>query len=191
MTNQKEKRQHRLTADERELVAGHYAEHRMLIADTVGRFVRCNGGNFDELRAEADTIFMNAYFSGNIDRTGVRRWVWFELYDQYRQKLTHRQKLQYREIATYEVPGVADDIGQKWLDADRDVSHVVRLLFDVNGPVHAAAVRRGGEPRNFRAVLRAHLAGTQPVQAGHSGPPAPAWSRDRINTTFSTISEML
>lgn len=167
-----------------------------LIKITVRAFVKRHGGNYDDLLADANTAYMLGFDAYTHRHTNgraihanfeneIRRWVWFELFDNHRVRTQHRCKVKV-VIANDEF------IGERIDYRNHDMCRVVDLMESlspdarqaaelvVNTPeelAHAAR-RRGGTDRNMRSVIRQHLAGL-------------GWAPGRINAAFEEVAAAL
>lgn len=160
-------------------LADTYEESEEQIHATVRRFVRrhgTSGGSFEDLLADAQYWFMEAY--GRWDPEGRRTWtqelhywLWFGMIDDARARLRMNYGISNEPHAP--PPGLADDYALGY-----DADYVVALVLDPPLDLGQAVQAKGGQSRNWRSSLRAYLR-----QQG--------WSSDRVNAAFKEIQEAL
>jgi len=162
-----------------------------LIFDQVYKFHNRFGGEIDDLTSEANVAFVMGHeqFCKGVRPNGtpldttyateIRRWVWYEMFDQMRTKLRQYKANPVSSLDAMEGFDVEDEQvdfdAAGWAEelAD-DARYAVCLVLMPNPEVVATAVAKGGQPRNFRSTVRQHL-----TQEG--------WNPDRINNAFEEI----
>jgi hypothetical protein len=167
-----------------------YTDVQQLIADTVRAFVARHGGHYDDLLADANTAWLKghrAFLEGRNNsesyETEIRRWVWFELFDEYRVRSQHRRQTK-TTIKNEEFPEqlVARrggfDLVEFFDELSEDARYAARLVLDTPAELCAAARARGGTDRNLRCLIRQYLAGM-------------GWSATHITNVFEEIAGAL
>ena len=169
-----------------------------MVDATVRRFVRRYGGNYPDLRTDAnfswwrgDTAYRERATNGrsiHADyRVEIRRWVWFELFDDYRVRAQYRRKektIIKQDGLSFTRPAAREFNFPEFIDElTDDARTVVGLLFgaeerDAPEPWAAEAMAKGGQPRNVRSTLRSYLTGL-------------GWAAQRINDSFDEIRDAL
>lgn len=171
-----------------------YALVRNLIFDQVHRFRRRYGGDVDELVGEANLAFVRGHeqFVGGVMKNGqpirteyhrhIRYWVWYELFDAMRARLSRHALVAIVPVADYGDYNLAAPAGFDAMEfADElseDARYVAQLVLDPPVAVSRVAVAKGAQPRNFRSTIRDHLKDR-------------GWANARINAAFGEIKETL
>jgi hypothetical protein len=167
---------------------------RNLVFHQVHKFRRRYGGEFDELVCEANLAFVkgHAQFTTGKTATGktitdpyateIRRWVWYEMFDAMRTRL--RRKAIAPMVAIKEGQEFPDrlpewDVSSWAAELGPDARLAVELVLNPPAPIENTAEAKGGEPRNYRSTVRAHLAADL------------GWSTKRINAAFEEIRRAL
>lgn len=176
------------TADEQDAITEAFNRVYDDIQATVYRFWEQYGGHLEDLSADANTIFLwawNAYptrGAGMPLERFVCRWVWAVLLDWRRSELTYLSRVGGNRLgrkadtlpsrtSDYDPSGLEDSLGP-------DACYVLRMVLDAPEDLAAAVDAKGGEGRNWRSSLRAHLRDL-------------GWAADRINTTFNQLREAM
>jgi hypothetical protein len=175
---------------DREIAGQCYADVYELITETVRRFVRKHGGNYDDLLADASTAFMlghRAFLEGRANtphyEVEIKRWVWYELFDAYRVRTQHRRQSK-TVIKNEEFPELLTQrrgdfsLVEFFDELSEDARVAARLVLDTPAELCAAARARGGTDRNLRCLLRQHL---------H----AAGWTAARVSEAFEEIGRAL
>ena len=135
----------------KEKMADGYERQRPLIESTVQAFARRYGGHVPTLIADASVAFFRAYQNNETTDGNVKSWVWFNLLDWQRPKLTRAKKLAYRPIEDFEHPvGMPEPGGDKWDDLSEDATIIQRIVIDPPEQLKANVQARGGTARNWR-----------------------------------------
>jgi DNA-directed RNA polymerase specialized sigma24 family protein len=161
------------------------------VAQTVRKFVKKHGGDFEESMSEALILFMRAMNNWQKeDRSKTNfslylyRVIWFNLFDAYRTRTQHRRQnkvvftaavhpgLLVDSYAGRDVWGIVEEVGN-------DAATAMKLVLDMPAEIKAEAEARGGKPRNIRAVLRGYLV----TQLG--------WDAKRIANAFEDVKHAL
>ena len=176
-----------LTAPQQAALDLLYTDSCELLDRTVRAFCNAYGGDWDTLRADANSIFIEAWhrYTGAAPwHTHLNIWVWNELYDALRQDRGYRRKyrVQYLgdavlQAAAGPVPG-GFDVEQVTASLSTDAATVLRMATDLPTEVAAVAAARGGTPRNLRSSLRAYLR-----EMG--------WTAARVSESFAEIRSVL
>lgn len=166
-----------------------------LIFSQVHKFVNRYGGDFDDLVGDANMAFMkgHAQFTAGVTSTGlpiegtyaaeIRRWVWFELFDAMRIRLSRQHAAPMVEIAEGE--DFADTRPAEFSLEDftdgmsEDACLVAGLAINPPPAVEVAANEKGGNPRNIRSTIREYLRN----ECG--------WGAERIGAAFDEIRKAL
>jgi len=163
-----------------------YLEVEGLVKATVARFVRCYGGRFDDLCADADAAFWRGWraccqgkHNSENFLVEIRRWVWFELFDEYRVRAQHRRKdkvvIKHEEFIGDVARARPEFNALDFFDElSEDARVAAELVLDTPAELVAVVLAKGGEDRNMRSTIRAHLAGM-------------GWGAARINEAFDEI----
>lgn len=160
-----------------------YEEVKNLIRKEVWRVVGKYGGDFDDLMAEASTIYMAAYDSFD-PASGSRFTTWLSnnlrwgLLDRVGERVRHNQRTSpvdeqqlSKEYRDWSPPDLLDELNE-------DAKLVVMLVIDTPEEIARIYTSKGGQPRNFRSTLRDHLA-----ELG--------WTTARIAESFAEIRQAL
>lgn len=181
-----------MTPEEYRNTAGEaYTAVEEVVRRTAYAFWRRYGGNLDDIMADANYAFMMGH-RDNLSRklpdpfhVQVRRWVWYELFDDYRQRCRRAAKCPpARGVDVAATPDpYAADTGAFCMAAlceglTADGVFCVRLVLEPPAEVAAVATAKGGEARNIRSTVRAHLIGL-------------GWPRERINEAFEEVRSAL
>lgn len=174
------------TIDER------YEEVRALIYSQVNKFARQYGGDVDDLAGDAHVHFMRGdqrYTSGET-ATGkpieqpyhvvIKNHVWYGLFDQMRTRVRRHNTAAMQQAGETDVLLADNEFNADIMaiDSSDDARLVLGLVLDPPAELHRAAQAKGGEPRNVRSTVRAHL-----TRQG--------WTTERINTAFEEIRKEL
>ena len=161
-----------------------YQDLSHFVDGVVRKFVACYGGDFRELRQDADFLFMRAWVDHDKQKNQsqafepfLRNWVWYGLLDQHRTWLRRRHTLRYTNALPDmpEAPGLTND----FLDGiSQDAALVIQLCLETPAELEAAVAARGGHPRNLRSCVREYLAKL-------------GWAADRIRESFDEIRSVL
>lgn len=172
-----------LTGGQRAAAEETYADSLPVIEKTVGAFCRAYGGDYDELRANADTIFMEAFHRYDDSKpwhTWLNEWIWFELFDAMRvaARRAARAPMIGGEAVDALTYGTDFDMELFMEGLGADAVTVIKLTFDTPTDLAEAVERKGGEPRNLRSTLREYLKGL-------------GWTARRVRESFAEIKEAL
>jgi hypothetical protein len=160
-----------------------YEDVKEVLDKTVGGFVRKYGGEFEELRAQADLIFVAqapTYDPVKVAKpfeTWLRYWVWYSLLDGLRASYAQCRKPTGGLVALDDVVGVAapvDPVGDITEGLSPDAVEVAALALQTPPDMQRVIVAKGGTPRNHLSVYREHF-----VRLG--------WTSDRVTAAFTEI----
>ena len=169
----------RIDDELRTKMADGYRRQLPLIRATVSTFAARYGGHVPSLIADASLAFFRAYQNDEITDSKVKSWVWFNLLDWQRPKLTRAQKLAYRPIEEYEHPtGVDTPPGDKWDKLSEDATIITRIVLDPPEGLVEAVEARGGKARNWRPEIRVWMAKYF------------SWSNERCSLAFDEIGQL-
>ncbi len=114
-----------------------YFDIKNLIFDTVWKFQRQHGGDFDEMVAEANLIYIKAFISHDPDRAQFTTW----LYTILQRKLLDIQRTKYKQIQTYSLNDIENiyeypalsyfPLWELLFDIDKDAKIIINLLLDL------------------------------------------------------------
>lgn len=168
-----------------------YHECKEIIRLTVRRFYLQYGGDEEAYMSQSNEIFLNAF--GKYDpatcqisfKAHVKRCIWFQLLDTYRNRL-RGQRLIPREpkaiLENVSVPTEEEDFEFNLAAFLQRLSDDARLVagLTVTMPPELAAVAaaKGGQPRNIRSTIREHLQ--------HAG-----WLSVQVTEAFAEVAEAL
>lgn len=158
-----------------------YLDVQDLLRKQVWDLVKAYGGDFDELMAEANFLFVEAYrgYRGEVPfSVWIRNWVRWALTDQIRIKLSHQQR--YEVVDEHLLTKTYSAWTPKSLleELSEDAAMIVRLVLDTPSEIAIVVSGKGGQPRNFRSTIRSYL--------GSIG-----WSAQHISETFDEIRRVL
>lgn len=167
-----------------------YEECKEIVRATATAFAYKFGQDVDEMRADANTAFMKGYKAimegrHNSDdlKVEIRRWVWFELFDEYRTRTQHRREVK-TVVENYEY---IDQLPNNQKGAfvieffdglSSDARTAAMLVLDPPADVAHTARAKGGSECNMRSTMRQHLR-----QQG--------WTTERITACFEEVAKAL
>lgn len=172
----------------RDAVGECYKDVEDLIIQTVRKFTRTYGGDFDEWFGEAQLIFIKCYWAyangctrGRTFDGAVKRWVWMRLFDQYRRNSQHRRKTKEvyvslpddqaaRPRKSFDHVGFLEQLSE-------DAKTYAALLLDMPEDLAAMAKSRGDGPHNVRSSVRSYLRERM------------GWTAARIRDSFAEVRE--
>ena len=163
-----------------------YEQVKNLIYDTVWKFKRRYGGDFEELLSDANYHFIEAWNDYDPDygtklSTFVRNAIWFNLIDQLRRKATRDRHIMVSSV-TIENQGYTqtrnDPIGDLADELTEDAKTVLELVLNSPAEISAAIWTKGGQPRNFRSCIRTYL-----QRLG--------WTAARVTESFDEIRQAI
>ena len=165
---------------EREAAEETYGEVEDYIRWQVWDLVRRYGGDFEDMMAEAASVFVAAYQTyqpggGHPPFTiWLRNFVRWTLIDELRIRLKHQARHDPvdpaavpRTYGTFSPAGFAEELGD-------DARLVVKLVVDTPAELLDIVQGKGNQPRNFRSSIRQYLA-----EAG--------WTAIRVAAAFREI----
>lgn len=161
-----------------------YNDVKDLIDSTVAAFVQRYGGDYDDLRANANSYFIRAYHHPkdhySTFEKKVAAFVWYNLIEELRTKYGRRgnRKTATSQDLTTVQAHRGFDLSQFLLDASPDLAHVTMLVVDPPAGLATKIAARGGETRNYRPLIREHLQ-------------AEGWSDVRIKAALDEGKELL
>lgn len=176
-----------LTERERTALEWTYLDSRQIIDQVVGRFVRNWGGDFEELRAEANTIFVAAWRNwGGEEKHGtpwptfLKFWVYMVLMDQMRANLRRKKAMNPVGGDAPEWLSVVHDFEPGYFTdhLSEDAKALIGIVLDMPTEVVRVAENKGGEWRNYRSSIRAYVK--------RSG-----WAASRVAKAFGELCEAL
>jgi len=172
---------------QREALTETYNDTENLINKTVYQFYKRYGGDFEELQAEANLIFIQIYNSYKKHRSRFSTWLCFCI---WKGLLDCKNKL-YRQTPKPIIDGNEEDIQIIEMLEDRkkhtfsslelfdgigdDAETVIRLIWNMP---HDLPIKNGNHPCHIRASLRKYLR-----DAG--------WTWRRIKESFDEITELI
>lgn len=165
-----------------------YEDVEHLIRHTVRRFMRrypC-AGDFDDLVADANTIFMRAYRTYDEDNGKFTNWLGFLIYkillEGVRRKAMRgaRMKMEYAEMDLVgAMPKERFDLDEYAHGLSEDAKTVMRLTIDAPMEVLLSITQRGRQsPVAVKASLREYLKDL-------------GWASSRVTESFSEITKAL
>jgi DNA-directed RNA polymerase specialized sigma24 family protein len=178
-----------------------YLEVEKLIFDTVHRFIRLYGGDFEEYVAESNVVYMKVYEAFDPERgafsTLLVTSIWNRLidvsYDRSEAMKVHGASLDAaKDDGGSLAEMVADhrpanfNLEEFASDLTEDAKSVLRMVLKspkefgphLSDMIEEVAMGKGGENRNWRSTIRNYL-----WEVG--------WSVERISKTFSEIGAAL
>ncbi len=165
-----------------------YFDVQNLIFDTVWKFQRQNGGDFDEMVAEANLIYMKCFISHNPNESQFSTWLRFTLWKgliNFRRFIREENKymtIQYIEeienFHLYPAPSYIPfwDLVSELSD---DTKTIVSLILEPPEIMQSAALRKGTAPCNIKTALRIYLSYIL------------GWSASQIKDSFKEITAVL
>jgi len=172
-----------LTGCQRRNAEETYLEVEDLIRKEVWRICKKWGGDFDELMAEGQAVFMAAFDSYSAD-SGIQFTTWlvnqirWTLTDQVRSRIGRNKR--FEQVDDQQIAGGYRD----WKPADllddlhEDARLVAKLVIDTPEEIARIYFAKGGQPRNLRSTIRDYL-----VDLG--------WTTVRIAESFREIGRAL
>lgn len=171
-----------------------YEDVKKLISHIVTSFYRRYGGDWEEMFAESNVVFMHVYSVFDPSRGSFNAVLGTSIENRLKDLLFHNAR---RKTWSLDVDSSTDDSSGKMVAADvparpdctfnfeqfseelsNDAVTVLKLIFQSPEDLAAMAEAKGGTPRNWRSTVRDYLAGLQ-------------WHANRIAESFSEIQEML
>jgi hypothetical protein len=161
-----------------------------VVVNTARAFAHKYRQHEDDMVADASMAFMKGVAAINAGKSNaddirveIRRWVWFELFDEYRTRTRHRHKNKAVIEGGDAVNLVADNrrrspLADLYDELGPDALHTVGLILDPPEEIARIARAKGGTECNLRSTVRQHLT-------------ANGWGRDRINAAFDEIRAAL
>ena len=172
-----------LTAGQRRNAEETYLEVENLIRREVWRICKKWGGDFEELMAEGQVVFMAAFDSYRPD-CGAQFTTW--LVNQVRWNLTDQVRERFRTGKRFEPADEQQSAGsyRTWNPADlldelgEDARLVAGLVIDTPAAIAWIYERKGGQPRTLRSTIRDYLADL-------------GWTTVRIAESFREVARAL
>jgi hypothetical protein len=165
-----------------------YTDVERLIHHTVHSFVKRFGGDYDELRSDANTLFMEADESYTEDKGSysnhIRYRVWMGLLEDMRKRIARQNRLPRKgvDLRLYVAPFARPQFDQAEVEKrlSEDARAVLRLVLDSPIDVEASLtqhgnIRTGG---SWRRALREFLRDV-------------GWSMSRVTESFNELKENL
>jgi hypothetical protein len=170
-----------------------------LIYSQVHKFHRCYGGDFEQLKSDADYRFLLGHKKFKTGKrpsgaeytdffaTEVCRWVWYGLLDDMRICIERDKKtkfystdaLQDGDDKSYDPEGQREFNLEEFLaDLSIPAQLAARLLFEDSPEVDGPAMAKGGSATKWRSAIRNEMI-------------AQGYTRARINEAFLEIEEAL
>ncbi len=165
-----------------------YFDIKKLIFDTVWKFQQQNGGDFEEMVAESNLIYMKCFISHNPNKGQFSTWLRFHLWHgliDFRRFIREENKyitIQHiEEIENFHLyPAPAHipfwDLLSELSD---DAKIIVSLILEPPGIMQSAALKKGTAPCNIKTALRIHLSYIL------------GWSANQIKESFEEITSVL
>ncbi len=161
-----------------------YKEMELLVYDTVHKFRRRYGGDFEELNSEANLIFMKACSTYNPEKGQFSTWLVFllrnGLIDNLKKRIKDSQHVTYGDIDEHRQDGSHQNhflinLKDQLKEESKDV---LSLILDMPKDLEAMTLLRGGHPSNLRSSLRDYL-----LEYG--------WTVNQIKNSFLDIKKAL
>lgn len=161
-----------------------YIDVEKLIKYTVHQFIRQYGGDFEELAAEANLLFIHAHDKYDESKGKLVSWIRFYISknlleslrrDLMRNKRVPRIALDLELVASTRREFKLNDLLE---DVSNDAATVLRLAVETPIELRRQFEYKGGKPRNIRSCLRAFL-----IKAG--------WCSSRVTEAFEEIGSAL
>ena len=172
-----------LSSAKRKTASETYEEVQDLIRHTVWRLCRrFPGSDFDELMAEAETVFLATWleYDGRTRfSTRLNHEIWFALFERLRCRAREKQRYADVEDLDSVETGRTFDLPAWLSELPADVAVVVRLVLDSPADVVRAVRESGGRPRNYKRTVKQYLR----TRLG--------WSWERITETFDDVRRAL
>jgi hypothetical protein len=176
-------RVHPMAAGQRKNAEETYLEVENLIRKEVWRITKKFGGDYDELLAEANVIFMAAWDSYDLN-CGTQFTTW--LVNQIRWGLTEQVRNRIRAGKRFSRVDAEQLSGgyRNWKPSDlldelgEDARLVASLVIDTPADIAWIYERKGGQARNLRSTIRDYLADL-------------GWSTMRIAESFREVARAL
>lgn len=137
-----------------------YENVENLLNHFVWKFVAKYGGDFDELKSEANVAYMRAYHSfkngeGCKFSSYVGTCVYRHLLDLSSKKMRGPRLRSLTDKEGYQ-RDVADDVNDcSYLEElSADARQLVKLVIDTPEDLKEAIVGKGGQPRNYRSAIK-------------------------------------
>lgn len=172
------------TALRKEILSEVYQDLQEAITYTVLGFVRRYGGDFEELRADANLLFVQAYDKHDESKGSLVTWVKFYVFKNLLEKLRSRL---YRQAAhgrsnkdVLTLPAPAEFGLMEFLDGlPLEVAAVVKMTLDPPPDVLLSVEQLGGfKPHRVRNAIREFLKDL-------------GWASSQITDLFQNIREVL
>jgi len=163
-----------------------YEEVKDTVIDTARAFARKFRQHEEDMVADAHMAFMkghSAILRGKNNspnhRVEIKRWVWYELFDEYRTRTRNRHKVKVKVEGGEFIDNIPTTHNREFLvdffDAlSEDAKQAAMLVLDPPADVAQTARAKGGTDCNLRSTVRQHL------RAG-------GWGVERINAAFSEV----
>jgi hypothetical protein len=113
----------------------------------------------------------------------IKRWVWYELFDDYRTRSRHRHKDKVTVEGGEFIENIPTNHRREFLvdffdELSPDGRTAAMLVLDPPAEVARVARAKGGTDCNLRSTMRQHLRGM-------------AWDAERINGAFEEVRTAL
>lgn len=161
-----------------------YYDVEKLIKYVVHQFIRQYGGDFEELNAEANLLYIQAFDKYDESKGKFASWVRFyiskNLLETLRRDLMRNRRVPRVALNFDLVPTNHHEFDYRDLmeEMSEDASIVLRLAVDTPAELCRQFDNKGGKPRNIRSCIRAFL-----VKAG--------WASARVTEAFEEIKNVL
>lgn len=184
-----------------------YEDVKKLISHIVTAFHRSYGGDWEEMFAESNIVFMNVYKAFDPARGSFTSVLGTSIENRLKDLMFHNarrktwsldadgsggkfgsngvamlgRKDNHRMTLAADIPDRPDctfHLEQFAENLSKDAVTVLKLILDSPAELAAMAEAKGGTPRNWRSTVRDYLAGLH-------------WHASRIAESFSEIQEVL
>ena len=176
------------TALKKEALTQTYFDVENLIYNIVWKFKNCYGGDFEELVAEANLLYIYAYNSHNKKTSKFSTWVYFciwkgliDFINFLKEKNKYGRVFLLEELECFQENFISssetfveliDEVGE-------DSKTIINLIMNLPKDLQNNILQRGGHPHNVRIPIRNYLSSKL------------GWTGKRIKESFDEIKKVI
>ena len=162
-----------------------YWDIRNLIFDTVWKFQQQYGGDFDEMVAESNLIYMKCFISYNPDKSQFSTWLCKKirggLFDRFiRKENKYRMEKHFEDSEWYQIQAPVRSTFLKLLnELSDDTKTIIDLLMEPTNDLQTALLKKKTVRYNRKQALKIYLTSVL------------GWTNRRVKESFQEIVEVL
>ena len=160
-----------------------YEDVEALITQETIRHWKRYGGDYDELRSQANEIFMRAYRTFDVGKGAFTTWLTFLLrkilLEKVRRQSMRNARIRHHYVEDVEEPTTTEFNMVDFVDElSDDGQTIIHLIFDMPKGLACICEDFKWKPLAIREVISEYLLGLE-------------WEHERITTTFREVTKLL